>query len=766
MATVKAKINSVKGPYNNGWAVLNCVQGTKQFKATGTLLLDPSTLQGVVCTMEGEWETDPKWGTGFKFTTVTPDGSEMYFFLTRIVRVGEKPAQAMVDMFSDDELTAIMEDSKRHTELLKVPGIGGARLCKITAMWEKYRPVKQLSDFLSPYGLTPNLVVRVYTHYGDESVDVIKRNPFALTRVGGIGFKKADDVALRLGMQIHDPFRLAACIEYVMTSMADDEGHTLVDPETVVERCGKELETEGGKVGADEIRNELIKKTGQGDLVDLDGRVALARHYTIEKKILEQVKKRLTLPAQPILSPQETERFIASMQDKMGIVFSEEQASAIRLVAAGHRTILVAGRAGTGKSTLSKALITMLLQKYSREQVTCMALSGIASDRVRKTSGFQAYTIHTTLKWRGKEFEHNKENPLEHKVVLVDECSMIHNSLMRQVIEAVDDGAVLILMGDPGQLPPIGAGDVFRDLLNSGMVPMANLKKIYRQSDDSVLTMIASDIRDGLVPEGYRKEGGFKDFEFIERNLPPNYFKLPDKEKAPLREKNSQEILDFIEQKLIAIKPYIRDIIYDIQLITPMRKGPLGTDALNALAQRIFNPSDYDGRTIATGSAVFKPNDKVVHVVNKDMKCLNGSTMEDWVQGESMATVKRVFNGSIGRVLDVDPDARELLVAYPEGFIAKYDSVMISAGIVEHAQCLTVHKLQGSQAQFVLIPVSSSHMMMLTGQLVYTAITRAVKKVLLVGQKFAFERACKSLSDTRRYTVLECLFQKEKRGAA
>ena len=760
MQAIKAKINSIR-PYNNGWAILNCIQGTKQFRATGTLLHEPDSLKGVVCTMEGDWETHPTYGDAFKFTSVTPDGSEMFFFLTRIVKVGEKPAQAMVEKFSDTELTEIMETPARHRELLKVKGVGEARLGKITESWEKYRHVKQLSDFLTPYGLTPNLVMRVYSHFGDNAVTTIRDNPYMLVRVSGLGFKKADDVALRLGTKAHDPFRLSACIEYVMSSYADDDGHTLVDPKTVVDKAKLELDCETGAVDATEIAAELDKKCGRGDLVVLENSVALARHYTTEKKLLERLQSRLLLPPMPILPPAEVETFITAMEREMGIKgFSQEQADAIRLVAAGHRTIAVKGLAGSGKSSLSKALIKMLVKRFSPEQVLCVALSGIASDRIRKTSGFKASTIHTALKWQGKEFTHNAENPLDYKVVVVDESSMIHSSLMRQIIDAVDRDAVLILMGDTGQLPPIGAGDPFRDIIESGLVPVANLTKIFRQSEDSVLTTFAAEIRKGLVPSGYLQPSGFKDFQFVERNLPGNYFRLSDKEKAPLRDKNSAEILAFMEEKLIAIKPYIRDIIGDIQLISPMRKGPLGTEALNALAQRIFNPGEPEGQMIASGAVVFKPGDKVVHTQNKDIRTVQGSTLDDWRQGSSASEAKRVFNGSIGVIIGADTEAKELLVAYPEGFIARYDSLLIATGLLELAFALTVHKLQGSQARFILIPVSSSHAMMLTAQLMYTAITRAVSKALLVGQKFMFERACKSLSDSRRYTVLEHLCQR------
>lgn len=756
--SIKAKITAVR-TFANNWAILTCDQGGKTFRANGTLLHDADTLKGVICTLEGDWENHPKYGTGFKLTSLSPDGSEMFFFLTRVVKVGEKPAQAMVEMFSDDELTAIMETPDRHRELLKVKGIGAGRLGKITDSWSKYRHVKLLSDFLTPHGLTPNLVMRVYTFFEDRAVEVIKQNPYQLTKVPGIGFKKADDVALRLGMKPHDPFRLAAGIEYVMNTMAEDGGNTMVKPDAVIEAATKELECEAGGASIVELSNELDQLAGQGDIVKTDEGISLARHFTTDKKILEALQRRLTMPPVPIMSRPDTEVFIEEMQEKMGITFSDEQAQAICLIAAGHRTIAVTGYAGTGKSTTSKALIKLLLSKFYEEDVCCMALSGIASDRIRKTSGFRACTVHTALGWKGNEFEHGPDNLLGYQVILVDESSMINSAIMRRVIESVDRDAVLILMGDPGQLPPIGAGDPFRNITESGIIPVARLTKIYRQSEDSVLTTFANEVRQGKVPVSFASERGYQDFQFVQRNLPNNYFKLNDKEKVPLREQNAGEILEFIENKLRSIAPYIEDPIADFQLLSPMRKGPLGTDALNQLAQSVFNPGDHGGRVLQASGVTFKPGDKVVHTQNKDMRTVRARNIEQYQANQLETETRRVFNGSVGIVLDVDPENKELLVAYPEGYVAEYDSLLLNAGVLEIAYALTVHKCQGSEYRFILLPISSSHTMMLTAQWLYTAITRAKQKALLVGQKYMFERACKSLSETKRTTALEYLLK-------
>jgi len=756
--TITAKVINSR-MYDNGWAVMSCVQGAKNyFRAAGTLLIDHESLKDTICDMTGHWENSPRFGNTFKFDNISPAGSEMYFFLSKVVKVGSNVAQEMVDTLGDDTIQAIMEDPSRHKELLRVKGIGHSKLSKIVDSWAKHRDIKLLSDFLTPYGITSNLVMRIHVHFEDKAVQLIKSNPYVLTQVRGIGFRKADEIALKLGTVPHDRFRIESCIKYVMSNIADNSGHTLVEQQEVVIQAKQELETEKAVIDSDEIEMVIAGMLVDAQLVEVSGKLALSMYNNIEKRILHSLKQRLTMTPCRILSPADTEKFIESMQVKMGIKgFSEEQKTAIRLVAAGHKTIVICGYAGTGKSTISKALLHLLMIKHSDDEVCCMALSGIASDRIRKTSGFMASTIHTALGWKGNQFEFGADRQLGHKVVLLDESSMVNSTLMKQVIEAVDRDAVLILMGDPGQLPPIGAGDPFRDIIESEIVPVAKLTKIYRQSDNSVLTMFANDIRQGIVPDGYLKPGGFKDFEFVERNLPRKYYDAEDKEKEVMRNANHAEIIDFIKSRLTQAAPHIKNVVSDIQVLSPIRKGALGTESLNQLTQSVLNPIDENKPVVHVGNATFHIGDKVVHTQNKNMEVASGSQPWDYMQGEKVE--RRVFNGSVGQVVDVDTDNREVMVAYPDGFVTVYDSLLLSSYTLIHAFSLTAHKCQGSEYKCVIFPVSSSHMIMLTAQWLYTAMTRASQKVVIVGQKYMFERCCKKLVENRRTTVLEKLLK-------
>ena len=766
---LKAKIVKAR-TYEDNWAVLQCSLGVKTYKVAGTLLLDAEALIGVVCEFEGGWETHPKYGDTFKFVNLKVEGSEMFFFLERVVRIGTVAAHSIVESYGDDELTAIMEDPARHKELLQVRGIGAKRMAKVVNSWQQYRHIKLLSDYLTPYGISANVVLRVFTKYENQAIRIISENPFNLTAVPGIGFRKADQIALQLGLDPRSPQRLFAAVNFVMDQLADSNGNTLVKPRSVVLATIKELlpaddAADAVVISQEEIEGVIQEMLDSGALVSIGDGISLEKHFNTEKRILEILNWRATLPPTRILSMIAVEEFIVGMEAKMDITFSEEQSEALRMVATGYRTIAVTGHAGTGKSTLSKAIVNLLLSKYEADDVLCCALSGIASDRIRKTSGFRASTIHTALGSKGGSgFEHNRSNPMGYKVVVVDECSMINALLFRQLIDAVDRDSVLIFMGDPGQLPPIGGGDPFRDIINSGIIPVERLTRIFRQSEDSVLALFANEIRCGRVPEDFARAGGFPDFQFEERNLPRGYFQmaLADKEKA--RAVNTREIQEYVAAKMRAVKPHLTDIVGDLQVISPMRKGVLGTEGLNQLAQSIFNGDHYGEKQIEVNGVVMKPGDKVVHLVNKNIKVAYGVDTgdPDGLDSDNMAWEnRRVFNGSVGLIINVCREEREVMVLYPEGYVALYESLLLSSGIIELAYSLTAHKSQGSEYKYTIIPISSSHTIMLSANWLYTAITRAKTKVVLVGQKYCFEKACKSLANTARSTVLSFLLDDE-----
>src|ERR1039457_1062078 len=481
---IRAKVVSATG-YNNQFYRLKCQQGRNAFDAVGVLFIN-TDLSGTVCMLTGNWKTHPSFGTQFAFSHVEPEGSELYFFLSRICKgLGEALAAELVNFYGEDNLVEILND--RPKELLLFKGIGNARLSKIIESWAKYAPLKALSSLLIPYGVPSGQVVRIYNHMGDKAEKIIRENPYALTRIPGIGFKKADSIAMKLGVAHNDPFRIDSCIVYVMTNMAEDAGDTLVPPEKVWAQCLKELNGDvATMVNQVDVEARIKAIWESGELVEMGDMYALVSNYRCEKAILQILERRLNLPVQPIMWGKQLDDFIVEMAGVLGIpAFGPEQERAIRLLAEGHKSFVLAGYAGSGKSSISRALLTMLARKYGEKAICACALSGIASDRIRKLTGYHASTIHTTLKWRNGSFEYNSSNKLPFKVVLIDETSMVSIQIFLRLLEAVPDDAYLGILGDEGQISPIGAGAVLTNLVESGLLPMTKLTKIYRQSEDS-----------------------------------------------------------------------------------------------------------------------------------------------------------------------------------------------------------------------------------------------------------------------------------------
>ena len=420
----------------------------------------------------------------------------------------------------------------------------------------------------------------------------------------------------------------------------------------------------------------------------------------------------------------------------------------------GGECVSVVGESGSGKSTLARIILNLLLENYcERKQITCCAFTGMAAARVRKLSGFQAYTIHSLLKYQGdNRFEFNRDKPLPYKVILLDEAGMVNLQLFYRLVLAISEDTLLILVGDPAQLPPIGAGNVFGDLLHKSFLKHVSLTRIYRQDEESVLVYFANIIRTGKMPPDYKKS--YRDFTFISQDI-PNYFalrkSLSEQEMKQVREDNNekiqQQILDLARQATRELE----HPAWDFQVLTPLKKGLLGTEALNIALQDIFN---HQGKNpVSRYGAIFREGDKVVHLQNKDMECayyrsgLNPSQSTDWRR-------QRIFNGFVGIIKEIDLNNELFYVVYPGPLVVRYNFDHIR-DIIDLAYCLTVHKAQGSQYKYVAIPLSNSHFMMLNNKWFYTAITRAEKKVFLVGQEYAFKRACTNIDTAERMTFLK-----------
>ncbi len=760
----------------SGFAVLKVrPERGNAFTATGyvpemTSALEGNTaLEGADYQFVGEW-TATKYGRQFAFQHAKPTGSELLFFLSKVVKgLGEKLAKELIVRFGETELVSILNDNPE--KLLNIKGIKEKKLSLIQRSWQKHKNLRNLTEYFASHNanISPGLLIRIYNHFEGNALEIVQENPYRLTEVRGIGFKTADRVALSVGLPAFSPVRIEAAISHFLLQEAEENGHTYL----TVSRL-EELVTEGLYVieSQSEPESDLQNKTKihqifpdtlekmitLKQLIKTDkDRIGLSAYRHMEDWLRDFFTERSSVQMRKLISKDETALFIKGFEDANGMEFSEEQKEIIFKVATEPRlAFALAGYAGTGKTTVCKAILQLLSDKFiPAKEMICCAFTGMAASRIRKTTGFESSTIHSLLKYQGEgTFEHGIENPLPYKVIVLDESSMVNLQLFYRLARALRPDTLLLMVGDPAQLPPIGAGNVFSDIIHSNCVPVIQLMRIYRQSEDSVLALFANEIRTGKMPEQIGKTG-WQDFAFEEQE-PHNLFKLKkqcsEHELKAFREINSQAILDRIQQLAREYSTTLTHPSWDFQTLTPMRIGLLGTEALNTSLQAVLNP-DTSKPSVEKGGFIFRLNDKVVHLQNKDMPVM---TWDDFVSNRKAfkaAEFRRIYNGSIGLVIGMDMEAEEVYVVYPERFVVAYQFDMLG-DILELAYALTVHKAQGSQYKIVVIPLTTSHFIMLNNKWLYTAITRAEQKVYLVGQKYALKRACTNMESVVRQTWL------------
>ncbi len=715
-------------------------------------------LTGAEFEFRGSWQMT-KYGRQFDFNSYRLLGSELHFFLSKVVKgLGEKMARHLIEEFGEDKLVWILDNEPER--LLKVKGIKEKRLSVIKRSWHKHRSLKSLASYLGGHGhITPNLLVRIYNHFGDEALEIVRENPYRLTEVRGIGFKTADRIALCVGVPADSPWRIKAGINHVLVDAAESQGHCYLmqpDLESTVQEL---LSSDETRVSESRIEGVLNKMILEGLLVrGENGEIGLSSYRYMEDRLRQFFLERSVDGRRKTISPEEVESFITGYETRNGVEFAPEQQAIIRKIATEPRQIFaLAGYAGTGKTTVCRAILDLLSQYYaSRDDIICCAFTGMAASRLRKTTGYEAVTIHSLLKYKGEnQFEHGPENPLPYRVIVLDEASMVNLSLFYRLAMAVKPSALMILVGDPAQLPPIGAGNVFSDALNSDLMPSVHLTRIFRQSDDSVLALFANEIRQGRVPEGVALEH-WNDFLFEKVEI-HNIFLLKrqhktEKELKRFREENNQAILERILELAAYYSKRLTHPSWDFQVLTPMRIGQLGTEILNSRLQDILNPSEKS-RTVTRAGIRLKEGDKVVHLQNKDMEVMAWEAFIKEGKQFTRQEYRRIFNGNVGLVSRIDLEAEQFFVVYPERIVVAYDFDHLG-DIIELAYALTVHKAQGSQYRIVVIPLSNSHFIMLNNKWFYTAITRAEEKVYLIGQQFALKRACTNVDGVERLTWL------------
>jgi exodeoxyribonuclease V alpha subunit len=703
----------------NGWSVVKVhLPGrAESLTAVGAL---PGVQPGESLRLTGSFARDAKYGEQLRvesFVTIKPAtlaGMEKYLGSGLVRGVGRVMASRLVKHFQFDTLEVIDRAPDRLTE---VEGIGPKRRARIILAWAEQRAVKEVMLFLQSHGVSPAFAVKIYKQYGDRAVAVVRENPYQLAvDVFGIGFRTADKIAADLGIPRGSPRRAEAGLLHVLGELSD-EGHVYCPRDLLLERAAAILEIDPGVVG-----EALVSLSAQGHVVTeplTEGQpVYLKSLHTSERGAAERLATILRTGVSPVAI--DLPRAIAWVEEEQRISLAPDQQQAVRQ-AVSCKVLVVTGGPGTGKTTIVNGIIR-ILEKKSRRVLLC-APTGRAAKRLSETTGCEARTIHRLLEFnpRGLRFERDADRPLEADVVVVDEMSMVDTVLFYNLLKAIPPACQLVLVGDVDQLPSVGPGSVLRDLLRSGVVEVVTLTEIFRQAQESLIVVNAHRVNRGEMPElGARApaepgEGGgpssSPDFFFIERDEPEAVL-------ATLKELVGQRI-----PSRFGVDP-----LADLQVLTPMHRGLLGSLSLNAELQALLNP---EGETLVRGSRSYRVGDKVMQIRNNyDLE---------------------VFNGDIGRVASIDAVEREVQVRFDERLVT-YDVADLDELVLGYA--CSIHKAQGSEYKVVVIPLHTQHYALLQRNLLYTAITRGRRLVVLVGSRKAVAIAVKNSRVDARFTRL------------
>ena len=709
----------------NGYTVLKCaVKSYKELVTVIGSLLDVNV--GSVLLIYGNWKVDSRYGRQFAAESweetlpATVFGIEKYLGSGLIKGVGPKYAKKIVAQFGIETLEVIETDISR---LQEVDGIGKKRIQMIRDSWERQKEIKNVMLFLQDHGVSTSFAAKIYRQYGNESLDKMKENPFQMADdIWGIGFKTADGIAQKLGFAKEAYVRLRSGIMYTLSNLAD-EGHVFAYQEQLIAKAAELLEAEESSIvmtldqmiaDKDLICETVDYKTDQAEMKA----IYLPAFYYAEAGVAGKLKRLAQSPATDRLwhalmdARQKTGNEslsidVSKIQEKVHMEYDEIQADAIRK-AAVSKVMVLTGGPGTGKTTTTQGIIAAY--RSFGLKILLAAPTGRAAKRMTEATGLEAKTIHRLLECKPPEgYQKNEDNPLDGDVLIIDECSMIDMILMNALLKAIPEGMRLILVGDIDQLPSVGAGNVLRDIIDSGVFPVVRLTRIFRQAQSSRIIMNAHAINEGKFPD--ISNGKNTDFFYIEKEDP---------------EEAVQEIVRLVKNNL---PRYYKTPWNHIQVLTPMQKGIVGAANLNLALQEALNPQ---GDGLRRGGYLFRTGDKVMQIRNN--------------------YEKEIFNGDIGTVECVNLQERTLKVNFDQHII-EYEASELDELV--HAYATTIHKAQGSEYPIVVMPVLMNHYVMLQRNLIYTGITRAKKVLVIVGTRKALSYAVRNVTVTKRNTFLK-----------
>jgi len=683
----------------------------------------PPMQEGENLLINGDWQTHPRYGKQFsvdqweRLLPATEKGLKKYLASGLIKGIGPVTAERIVDYFGLEALD-IMEDQPGR--LQEVEGIGARKAADILKSYRQYKDVQNVLVFLQGYGVSVSQAMRLYRRYGSQTIEQIKENPYRMAEdVFGIGFKTADKIARRLGMPKDAPERVQASITYTL-SRAAEQGHVYLPREQLFEKIKDLLDISTDNLEQEYLEQQLRLLVEQRKLFceTLDHKeeaVYYAPFYQAEKGsagLLLQLSEK----AQPY-SPLEIEQALAKAKHDNSHL-TDEQLQVLH-EAMHNGVLIVTGGPGTGKTTTIKAMLSTF--KLIRQKVLLAAPTGRAAKRVTEATGQEAFTIHRLLEYsysegEGFSFQRNEDNPVDARVVIIDEASMVDLLLMYNLVKALPPGCRLIMVGDVDQLPAVGAGNVLRDLIGSGAVRCFRLGYIFRQARESLIVVNAHRVNQGEMPYLNVKN---KDFFFMNEEDP---------------EQAAELIVQLCRERLPNYGPF--DPLMDLQVLTPMRKTAAGVERLNTLLQQALNPSARDKIEAYSKGVAFRLGDKVMQIRNNYQK--------------------EVYNGDIGLITAIDKEEAELVVTFQDVLQPRpvvYDFTELDELVLSYA--VSVHKSQGSEYPVIIMPVLTQHYILLQRNLLYTGITRARKLAVLVGTKKALAIAVRNNRAEERYTYLD-----------
>lgn len=711
----------------NGYTVLVVKAGKSRVSAVGIM---PPIAVGEKLRITGDWTEHPVYGRQIKVQSIeiekptTLSGIEKYLSSGMIRGIGPATAKLLIRAFGEETLDVLYSQPEK---LLDVPGIGQKRAQMIQESYAEQAQQREAMVFLQSYGVTPALAVKIYKRYGENVRQVITRNPYRLVEdVEGIGFKTADRIAASLGIEQSSEYRLSAGVKYTLSEATAGAGHCYLPRPELALAARRLLGSDADSIDRT-IDSLILSHDISAQILPCDsGEEVVALYLPSTYRAESEVARRLRemIDAMPDSMASDLTAQIDELERIEGLAFHTQQRQAIE-TAVTHGMTVITGGPGTGKTTIIKCIIKLL---SVHGDVALAAPTGRAAKRMSEACGMEAKTLHRLLEYGGEEgdFARSEDNPLEIDTLIIDEMSMVDIFLMRSLLRALVPGTRLIMVGDADQLPSVGAGNVLRDILDSGVIPSVRLTEIFRQDEKSMIVYNAHRINRGESPRLNAKGSDF----FFERALSPS--------------DAAKRIVALCSTRLPGFLGL--DPVRQMQVLSPTKKGECGVWMLNQLLQAEFNPPASGKHERVRGDTTFREGDKVMQTRNNyqlKWKKDGAIGIEDG-QG--------VFNGDIGFVTFIDPQEHVMEVQFDDERTATYEGGDVDD--LELAYCISVHKSQGSEFPVVIMPAVGGPPMLLTRNLFYTAVTRARRMVMIVGRENAIEQMIANVNTRRRYSAL------------